>query len=124
MANLCKAINRDGQPCGAYALSGSDYCFMHDPSQAAKRAEARKLGGQRQRANHSGAVCPVTVQNMGDVLALLDYSLAESLRLENSLARGRLLVSLAGAYIEALQVGELEARIEALESVLLKRGDR
>jgi len=119
-ANPCKAITKSGEPCGAYA--GADgFCFMHSPTQAARRAEARRLGGQRQRASHSGADCPVTVQSMGDVLRLLDYTLAEAGRLENSLARGRLLVSLADCYIRAVQAGEFENRIAALERVLLAR---
>jgi hypothetical protein len=48
--------------------------------------------------------------------------LQESIVIDNSIARGRLLVSIAHAFIEALKIGELEKRLEALESALkLKR---
>ena len=41
----CKAINKQGQPCGAFALARSNYCFHHDPTKAAERKAARSKGG-------------------------------------------------------------------------------
>ena len=52
---------------------------------------------------------------------ILDYALAEIIPMENSIARGRLLIALVAGYINAFQVGELEKRIMAIENVLKAR---
>ena len=111
----CQADNLKGQPCGAAALKGDDFCYMHSPSKAEERAQARKLGGYRTRRPHGSARSPRRVRSIGHVLKLLDYALGETLELENSITRGRLLVALAGEYIKALDVGEFEQRLQAIE---------
>ncbi|MCC7119891.1 MAG: hypothetical protein IT310_15305 [Anaerolineales bacterium] len=113
----CKSKTTNGQLCQAQAITGSKYCFTHDPASGAARAKARKKGGRRNRTPHAGnsESIPTKVRTIEDVLAVLDYALAETLPLENSIQRGRLLVALAGAFIEALEAGELEARLTALE---------
>jgi len=119
MANRCKAINKFGEPCGGYALTGSEYCYIHDPARAADRAKTRKLGGHNRRTAHGGdsSTLPKTVRTMMDVYQVLDYTLAETIALDNSIIRTRALIALSEAYIHALEVGELEARILKLEEV-------
>ncbi|MEK6751602.1 MAG: hypothetical protein AABZ00_04990 [Chloroflexota bacterium] len=75
------------------------------------------------RFDHAGDVAklPATVRSLDDVLSVLDYSLVETLPLENSIQRGRLLVAIAGAFTEAIKTGELQERIAALESALKSR---
>lgn len=57
-------------------------------------------------------------------MTILDYALQESLVLNNSIQRGRLLVSIAHGYIEALKVGEMEQRLEAVETALKMRKEQ
>lgn len=54
-------------------------------------------------------------------MIILDYALQESLVLSNSIQRRRLLVSIAHGFIEALKVGEMEQRLEAVETALSLR---
>ena len=119
----CKAKKTNGRPCQAQAIKGSTFCFIHDPAQGAARAKARKIGGQRRRAPHAGnpEIIPANVRTIDDVLKVLDYALAESMPLENSIQRGRLIVAIAGAFIEAIKTGELESRLAAIESALKMR---
>lgn len=119
----CKAQTTNGQPCQAQALTDSKYCFIHDPALGAARAKARKRGGQRRRVPHAGnpESLPVQVRTIEDVLKVLDYALAESMPLENSIQRGRLIVAIAGAFIEAIKTGELEQRLAAIEAALKLR---
>ena len=119
----CKAHTTNGQPCRAQALTDSRYCFIHDPAQGVARAKARKRGGERRRVPHVGnpEIVPAQVRKIDDVLKILDYALAESMPLENSIQRGRLIVAIAGAFIEAIKVGELESRLAAIESALKLR---
>jgi hypothetical protein len=61
------------------------------------------------------------VKTVDDVLAVLDYTMAEMLVQENGIVRARALISLALAYLKGLEVGELEERLEAIEIAL--KGD-
>ena len=119
----CKAKTTSGQPCQAQAIKGGKFCFIHDPAQGVKRARARKIGGQRRRVPHAGnpETIPAQVRSIDDVLKVLDYALAEAVPLENSTQRGRLIVAIAGAFIEAIKTGELETRLLAIESALKAR---
>jgi len=126
MTANCQAITKQGQACQAPAGAGG-FCFWHDPGRGAERAQARKLGGYNRRRGHGGgdlAGVPGQVRTLPDVLGLLDYTLAETVALENGIQRGRLLVALAAGYVTAIQAGELLARVEALEMALKMRGEK
>ncbi len=122
----CKAKKKSGDPCGAYALADSDYCYMHDPGRGHDRAAARKLGGLHRRTAHRGdpGNLPAKVRTLEDILQVLDYALAEILPLENSIARTRTLIALAAEYTNAIKTGELEARMLAIENALKARDEK
>lgn len=118
----CKATNRSGEQCKAYA-NGSGFCFMHDAAKGKQRAEARRAGGMATKTPHfaDASLLPATIRTIEDVYAVLNYSLREAVGLDNSINRGRLLVSISHGFIEALKVGELEQRLESLEMALKMR---
>ena len=117
---ICKGTKKDGSRCNAPAGPGG-YCTFHAPHNGRALAEGRKRGGERHRTPHGAidaATLPGKVRTLADVLSVLDYALSEALAGENSIARGRLLVAIAGAFIEAIKTGELEQRIQAIEAAL------
>lgn len=115
---VCTALKVNGQTCQAGA-GESGFCFMHDPARSEQRAAARKRGGQRRHTPHSDHAMPSTdIRTLDDVRALLAYTLAEALVGDNSIQRGRLLVAIAGAFIEAIKVGEIEQRLAAIEAAM------
>lgn len=93
---------------------------MHDATKGRERATARRNGGLATKQPHyaDATVLPATIRNIADVLIVLDYALKESVGLDNSIQRGRLIVSIAHGFIEALKVGEFEKRLEAVENVM------
>lgn len=105
------------------ALKGSAYCFTHDPTNGARRAAARKLGGARTRVGHGSdaANIPENITTIAQAMTILDYTLRELLELENSIQRSRALIALVGGYVDAVRVGELEARMIAIEAALKAR---
>ena len=123
---ICSAKNKGGQQCRMAALTGSHYCFAHDPARGRERAQARRTGGKRRRVSHAenAAVLPARVGTVADVLAILDYTLREALPLENSVQRGRLLVAICGAFVEAIKIGEFESRLSAIERALGAREEQ
>jgi hypothetical protein len=96
---------------------------MHDATKGRERAEARRNGGLSTKKPHYAEVSliPTDIRSTASVFAILKYALEESVILDNSVQRGRLLVSIAHACLEALKVGELENRLDALETALRLR---
>ncbi len=120
--NQCKANNKQGERCKAFANENA-FCFMHDATKGKQRAIARRNGGLATKKPHFAdiSLLPSTIRNIESVLIVLDYALKESVGLDNSIQRGRLLVSIAHGFIEALKVGEMEQRLEAVEAALKLR---
>lgn len=118
----CQATNRNGEPCNA-AAGENGFCFMHDANKGKERAEARKKGGLSKITPHVAdkSLVPKKTRTITEVMKILDYTLIESLALANSIQRGRLLVSIAHGYIEAIKTGELEQRLEMIELKLSQR---
>lgn len=95
-------------------------CFWHDPGKAEDLAEAQRLGGIRRKRERTIAAA-YDVAGLGTVDAIrriLEIATLDALGLENSIARGRLLISAAIAAAKLLETGELEARLAVLELAL------
>jgi len=75
-----------------------------------------KQGGQRRRAVKTAAdVRQVVAEEIENMRTNPDLDL---------LRRGRVLAQLASAALRAIEMGELEARVEAIETVLKRRKNR
>lgn len=113
----CKALNRKGEPCGAPDM-GDGWCFSHKPGLARERKAARRKGGLSvQYGSASGVDRPeVRIREVKDVLHLLETAAEDLLSRKPSMSRARALVYLCSAALKAVEVGELEERIEALEA--------
>jgi hypothetical protein len=98
---------------------------MHDPEHAEEVQEARRLGGLRRRKEKitSGAYEFEGLGSVNQVRRLLEIAALDALGLENSIARSRTLAYLAQVSVKLLEVGELEDRVRAIESVLHPRLD-
>ena len=85
----CRHDNCDGQPCGAFAVKDSEFCFQHDPALQEKAQEARRAGGLRRRREKS----VVRSFRLGDLRSfeaqwrLLEIAATDALELDNSALR-------------------------------------
>ena len=123
LERICKGKKDNGEPCRQAPLQGSDFCFWHSPEHAEEAAEARRLGGLRRRKEKitSGAYEFEDLASVAQVRRLLEIAAVDTLGLENSIARSRTLAYLAQVALKALEVGELEDRLAALEESLRPR---
>lgn len=119
----CQATTKTGAACGGYAVEGSDFCFAHAPECGRDRAEARRRGGQA-RAIPKVSGEPVMVASLGDVLALVNAVIVDTWLQENSATRSRALLACGELAVKALQAGEVEARLFAIETALRLRQER
>ena len=116
-ARHCAHVHAGGKPCGGFAIAGSGYCFAHDPASAAERDAARRRGGQAGRPA-TVTESDVAVRSLADVVILVETTI-------NDVRSGRVDVKIANAVgvlanvaIRAIERSDLEARLDALESVL------
>lgn len=117
MRKQCESKTAKGIRCTMPALKGSRFCFTHSPDTRAQRTAARKLGGfHRRTAARLSGDQPPTIASMADVLKLINVTLMDVWALENSPARGRVLLSCAEVAIKALEMTDLEMRVSALEA--------
>ncbi len=120
MARACKALNEQGEPCGTPPLVDSDYCLWHDPDHEREAAEARRLGGANHRKEQVlQAIYGVEgLESVGQIRRLYDLAVSAALTVEKAADRARLLIAAGRAATDLLQVGELAARVQALEGAL------
>jgi hypothetical protein len=93
---------------------------MHSPEHADEAAAARKLGGQRRRRESTlaGAYDVESLETVGGIRRVLEIVTFDGLGMENSIARGRLLIAATQALTKLLEVGELEQRLTDVEAAL------
>jgi hypothetical protein len=106
-------------------LKGEQWCFSHHPDRETERVAARKRGGRRNRVAgtvltlaEDEAAVPLELGDMKAVQAALNLVWRDTMRQENSAQRSRTLVAVAQAAMKALEVGEYEDRIRALEQAV------
>jgi len=119
----CRFQKPNGEPCRATPMRDEEYCFWHHPEHAEEAAEARRLGGLRRRKEKitQGAYDFDGLQTVSQIRRLLEVAAVDTLGLENSVARSRTLAYLSQVALKALEVGELEERVQALEEAMRPR---
>lgn len=113
--HMCQATRADGRPCTARALE-SGCCFAHDPALQERRRAAYAQGGRNKAtiARAQRAMPPTLRPVLDHLYTALEEVHAGTLEPRQASA----LASLAGAIAKLHEVAELDARLEALASVL------
>ncbi len=109
VTNSFAHTHADGRECGAPRLKSGRFCSWHAPDTKEEAAEARRLGGLRRRREKTVAAA-YDVAGLGtveDIRRVLEIAVLDALGLENSPARGRLLI--AGAVAAAKLLDGLDA---------------
>ena len=118
---VCQGRNARDEPCGAYAIDGSDFCYWHSPDMEDRRRESAARGGRSRHGRTLSAgskTGDVSLESVADVVSLLEDVVRDLFSLENSIARGRAVGYICGLAVRALEVSDLEARIVRLEELV------
>lgn len=123
MSRACGGVKENGQACRAAPLRDEPFCLWHSPDHAEEAAEARKLGGLRRRRERavSGAYDFEGLASVEQIRRFLEIAAVDTISLENSVARSRTIAYIAQVSLKALEVGELEERMRALEAAMTAR---
>lgn len=119
----CLFTMPSGERCKAAPLREGRYCFVHDPDHAEEAAEARRLGGLRRRREKTLAIAYdfQGLESVEQLRRVLEVAILDTLSLDNGVARNRTLGTLTMAALKALETGELEDRVAALEATVQGR---
>ena len=95
VSRACTYQMPTGRPCRATPLRDATFCFWHAPETAEKAAEARRLGGMHRRKKKTVASIYDFrgLRTIEDHQALLETAATETLALENSISRNRVIVT-------------------------------
>jgi hypothetical protein len=116
----CKASKAGGSTCGGNCLNGSDYCYFHDPAQAAHRQQARRKGGRAR--SKPMAVLPISVsdvpvEDVEGVVRLLGRTINQVLTGQVDPKISNAVGYLASVLLRALEGAEFEERLARLEEM-------
>jgi hypothetical protein len=113
----CRARKQDGKQCKARALAGHKRCALH--AEPGRAAELGRKGGQRR------AICAQDLlkdfaapKNARDLADLIAQSLIEVREGKVNSKVANAISYLGNAYLQALEVAEIEVRLQALEGGL------
>ena len=117
---VCQAVKDDGSRCEAPPLVDEDYCFWHSPKHAEEVAEAGRLGGLRRRREKAVAAAYdlVGLATLDQIRRLVEIAGMDTLGLENSIARSRVLAYLAQVALRVVEAADLQERVIALETAV------
>jgi len=108
----CRAKNKAGKGCGAPAAGGTNRCVMH----SGKAAELGSKGGRRRAAHSPDGLkefsAPKSAADLRDLLAQSIIEIRTG-KLDPKLANS--ISYLGSGFLRALEVSELERRLDALE---------
>jgi hypothetical protein len=110
---VCRTTTENGAPCRMRPLRGSDYCFNHSPEHSAERDRARQRGGAATRTPLASA--PVWLRTVEAIQELLEEVVADTRMQGNTPDRSRTILAALRIALDAVEKGELEARLTELE---------
>lgn len=102
-------------------MHGSDFCYLHNPniSEATKRT-AQAKGGSNTRIVQQ-PLSPVSINNVKDVISLLGGAINEVRDGSLDIKAANCIGYLSGHLVKAMEISDLEERMEKLETELMKK---
>ncbi len=120
MQRKCVVRLPTGEFCRMPPLRNSEFCWAHSPEHTQEAQEARRLGGQRRKKEVmlSGAYDLEGIDNILGIRRVLEIATMDTLSSENNLSRNRTLGYLMQVALKAMEAGETEERLAALEQAV------
>ena len=109
-----------GESCRMHPLKDSQFCWVHSPEHAQEAQDARRLGGQRRKKEVmlSGAYDLEGIDNIPGIRRVLEIATMDTISQENNLSRNRTLGYLMQVALKAMEAGETDERLTALEQAV------
>jgi len=121
----CKHLKPDGTQCNAYAMSGADYCYTHNPdiSDEEKR-EAKQRGGKARALTIANPLPALPITEPNDAVLLIVDTINRVRAGELDVKTANCLGFLTDKLLKAFEVSKLNDRVEIIERVILEKKTR
>ena len=118
----CKHTKPDGTKCGAYPMTGSDYCYLHNPDISnEEKKEAQARGGTSKFLTVTEPLPVMKLENPQDAITLIADTI-------NKVRTGQLDVRIAncigvlsGHLIKAFETAQLKDKVEMIDRIVLEK---
>ena len=116
----CKVVKPNGKKCNAWAMEDNDLCFTHNPEVKEERLLANQKGGLTPKKNLN-PLAPIYLDNPNDVVNLLAETINRVRAGEMDLRVANCIGYLSGHLTKALEVSNIEQKIDLIAKVVLPR---
>jgi hypothetical protein len=107
----------NGTPCRATPQNGSPFCFLHDPNKAEEQRRAHQAGGSTRAAKvRSAETPPKDINSFADVKGLLSDTIHQVRTGVLDPKVANCVGYLSGILLKAIEVGDIEGRLAAVEA--------
>lgn len=118
----CKQIKENNENCMANAMRGSNFCYLHNPEiDDDEKQFHQSRGGQANKHTLQAPLEPVRVKTTSDVVVLLEDTINKVRSGELDLKTANCIGYLSGHITKALEIADIEKRIEVIERAVLKK---
>jgi hypothetical protein len=116
MSKKCR-YRKGNKHCKNYALTGDEFCFFHSTKKAKQRAEAQRKGGKKALSEKKRVLqgSSIEIKNTSDIVELLNETINQVRTGEIEVKIANAVGYLSGICLKALEQGDIEKRLEALE---------
>lgn len=115
----CSYIKDGGEQCNGNATTESVYCYWHNPDvPETEKQLARTKGGQNKIIAIGTPLTPIRIKSGRDVTVLLEQTINDVRAGDMDPRIANTIGYLAGHLIKAIEVGDTEKRITAIEQVI------
>jgi hypothetical protein len=121
----CTLIKSDGEQCNAYAMSGLDYCYTHNPDISDEdKQEARERGGQARALTITNPLPALPINEPNDAVLLVIDTIHRVRAGELDVKTANCLGFLTDKLLKAFEISKLNDRVEIIERVILEKKTR
>jgi hypothetical protein len=116
----CIHIKQDGEQCNAHAIAESKFCFSHDPDTKEEKELAVLKGGLAPKGK-TEPLEPLPINNPQEVLSLLQDTINRIRTAPMTHQKANSIGYLASIALKTMEVGELDEKIELINSLIIER---
>lgn len=118
----CKQKKENNAGCKANAMKDSEFCYLHNPEVDDEEKQFHQSkGGQANRHTLQIPLESIRVKTPSDVVTLLEDTINKVRSGEIDLKLANCIGYLSGHMTKALEVSDMEKRIEMIERAIIKK---
>jgi hypothetical protein len=118
----CTFVKSNNERCSANAIKDSYFCYWHDPNiSEEEKKKAQILGGQGNRIRIKEPLPELKINETSDIIVLLEDTINRVRNGSLDLKLGKGIAYIASILLRALEISDIENRLEYIEVELKKK---